>query len=768
MSAATDTSSRRARLWGLARATRDTYMPRLASSVSQFTGGRTPDPEEGPSLAYPRGTTFTLYPLYARLRENTNGNNGSNGDNGGNRGVGSYRNSGDRETPGNGVYGTRGLQVTQGPQSTSSATLLPERVTLDGWGHTDSSSGKDSSSGFLHKSDPANKSGPSRKPPPSYIVTLHGCMWSPGVMSRKNRLILSLARQITRFGASALQAVVRLEYDPELTQDTPDDALVVSAATTDSASTSSSSSGSDADLRVRERMALFIARQIAHARVNVEIGAAVAGVSSLVRTSVVTDANGFFDAEVEVPYEPATVQVSAQADSSVCASQDVCVVASRGLAVISDIDDTVKLTGVTGDKRELMRRLLVGDVALWTLPAVVAWYRQLGTRGVTFHYVLNLPWQLFALINEYFATVRLPPGSVHLKQYTGNIVLVLMEPLSSRKRTALMRLVADFPNKRFVCVGDLGERDCEAYAELAAAWPGRVRCIYIRVVPDSLLDVNDDNVLGEIEWMISEWTRRQGQRVPDLIDMDTLVENQQVDGLKVEGQRASRLPPMVPRKPAALRGTKQGGDKSEDTTNFQSDSQREGLEEDEGEDLRDLERNALRDLHREDLRDIQRGTGRPVRRDTDRNTREISATGSRKTSGRADPAAPPLPERRYLARAATVPESPPISRSASPLVNRATRLDVPPPPPPRRKAVTPPSRPEFSQRVSPDKFHIHNLNGAESFYELEDVDKRGAEWIERITTILHDLDGTGTRVRFFRDSDDRFFEESLQEVDLDL
>ena len=66
-------------------------------------------------------------------------------------------------------------------------------------------------------------------------------------------------------------------------------------------------------------------------------------------------------------------------------------------------------------------------------------------------YVSNSPWQLYNTINEYFQHTGLPPGSVHLKRYSGNIIASLLEPSSSRKRRALHKILQDFPDKN-LCV----------------------------------------------------------------------------------------------------------------------------------------------------------------------------------------------------------------------------------------------------------------------------------------------------------------------------
>lgn len=536
-------------------------------------------------------------------------------------------------------------------------------------------------------------------------------------MSRKNRIILSLAKQITRYGGSAaLAAVDRLELDPALNSDTlqdfdqpTSDVSSLSSGHSASPSMAASINAVDNDKLIRDRLSSFIARSIPAAQLSIVVGAVdTAKSSNLKEIHATTDSNGNFEAEIFVPYEPSVVQVRSVADDTICVFQEVRLVSISGYGLISDIDDTVKLTGVIGDKRELMHRLLLGDIMSWNIPPVIAWYKALLSRSdFTFHYVSNSPWQLFSLISQYFDAVQLPPGSIHLKQYTGNIISSLMEPSSSRKKKSLFKVAQDFPEKKFVCVGDSGERDLDAYADLAINYPNQVKYIYIRVVENSLSDINDDNVLAELNWMIEEWTRRQNdtlvvphvESVPDLIDMSDNIPD------AVSTSRGAKLPPMIPKKPVALKG--------------------------------------------------------------------VTITK-----------APPLPERKYVQKSATdttlatshLQESranTPVARSVSanptsPKLSGTPPSPPPPPPPPprRRTDASPPFfSPQGGPEVASEFFHVQNLNGAENPYELEDVDKRGAEWLQRMKFVLHTLEGTGVKLRLFRDSDDQFFKDSLQDLD---
>lgn len=75
----------------------------------------------------------------------------------------------------------------------------------------------------------------------------------------------------------------------------------------------------------------------------------------------------------------------------------------------------------------------------------------------------------------------LPPGSFHLKQYSG-MLQGIFEPTAERKRGSLEQILGDFPDRKFILVGDSGEADLEVYTDIVLANPHRILGIFIRDV----------------------------------------------------------------------------------------------------------------------------------------------------------------------------------------------------------------------------------------------------------------------------------------------
>ncbi len=152
-----------------------------------------------------------------------------------------------------------------------------------------------------------------------------------------------------------------------------------------------------------------------------------------------------------------------------------------GLFVISDIDDTMKVTNVL-DHSETMENTFSREYkAVDGMPEV---YRKLAKSGAEFHYVSAGPWQLYVPLSEFFKKAGYPEGFWVMKPFdwwNSTAVKIFSSP-EKIKTPAIEQIMKDFPKRKFVFFGDNGEKDPEIYGEAARNHPGRVVHIYIRNV----------------------------------------------------------------------------------------------------------------------------------------------------------------------------------------------------------------------------------------------------------------------------------------------
>jgi hypothetical protein len=156
-------------------------------------------------------------------------------------------------------------------------------------------------------------------------------------------------------------------------------------------------------------------------------------------------------------------------------------VPAQGLSVISDIDDTIKHTDVRNQREMLLntfvRRFMPVD-------GMASHYRALAADPHTrFHYLSASPIQLYPALADFLEDSGFPAGSVHLRESTTWRTLIPSGGESrAHKLTTIERLLADFPQRRFLLVGDSGEADPEIYGEVARAHTGQIHGIFIRNV----------------------------------------------------------------------------------------------------------------------------------------------------------------------------------------------------------------------------------------------------------------------------------------------
>ncbi|KAK3368245.1 hypothetical protein B0H63DRAFT_504228 [Podospora didyma] len=195
--------------------------------------------------------------------------------------------------------------------------------------------------------------------------------------------------------------------------------------------------------------------------------------------TVMTDDSGHFVIRAALDFVPTNLRVLANENISM--TMPIEIIEPRGVSLISDIDDTIKRSNIHLGAREIFRNTFIRDLADLTIDGVKEWYHKLHDMGVKVHYCSNSPWQLFPVLATYFLTAGLPPGSIHLKHYSG-MLQGIFEPVAERKKGTLERILRDFPERKFLLVGDSGEADLEVYTDLVVAHPGRILAVFIRDV----------------------------------------------------------------------------------------------------------------------------------------------------------------------------------------------------------------------------------------------------------------------------------------------
>ncbi len=159
----------------------------------------------------------------------------------------------------------------------------------------------------------------------------------------------------------------------------------------------------------------------------------------------------------------------------------VQLIARRGVSVISDVDDTIKHSEVTR-RGALLTNTFLREFT--TVPGMPELYRSWADQGAVFHYVSSSPWQLYGALEDLRHAADLPPGTFHLRliRFRDPSILRLFVARRRGKRRGILSICRAFPHRRFVLVGDSGEKDPEIYGSIARKFPGQIVRIFIRDV----------------------------------------------------------------------------------------------------------------------------------------------------------------------------------------------------------------------------------------------------------------------------------------------
>jgi hypothetical protein len=85
------------------------------------------------------------------------------------------------------------------------------------------------------------------------------------------------------------------------------------------------------------------------------------------------------------------------------------------------------------------------------------------------------------MLDSFIQKSRFPAGSMHLRT-DGSLLSRLVEVPGQAKREAILEILHDFPQRRFILVGDSGEIDLEIYTRIASEFPNQILKIFIRDV----------------------------------------------------------------------------------------------------------------------------------------------------------------------------------------------------------------------------------------------------------------------------------------------
>jgi phosphatidate phosphatase APP1 len=195
-----------------------------------------------------------------------------------------------------------------------------------------------------------------------------------------------------------------------------------------------------------------------------------------------TDRSGYVDCRVEGDLVPGWATVTLSTDGAASVEAPVRVVdPAMKFGVISDIDDTVMVTALPRPLLAAWNTFVLDEHARAAVPGMAVLYERLVTAnpGAPVFYLSTGAWNVAPALTRFLSRHLYPAGPLLLTDW-GPTPDRWFRSGQEHKRNTLMRLAAEFPDIKWLLIGDDGQHDQEIYSAFATARPENVAAVAIR------------------------------------------------------------------------------------------------------------------------------------------------------------------------------------------------------------------------------------------------------------------------------------------------
>ncbi|KAK7755806.1 hypothetical protein SLS62_002091 [Diatrype stigma] len=160
---------------------------------------------------------------------------------------------------------------------------------------------------------------------------------------------------------------------------------------------------------------------------------------------------------------------------------------AEGWAVISDVDDTIKITQ-TGDPIGILRSTFVDTPAVCPGMPELYWHIQSAIKDTSpWFYLSASPYNLYPFLRE-FREENYPHGTIVLRDSSWMSIPGLLSNLTlgteDYKVDRMEKIHSWLPKRKLILIGDSTQSDPESYGEIYRTHPDWVKVILIRKVED--------------------------------------------------------------------------------------------------------------------------------------------------------------------------------------------------------------------------------------------------------------------------------------------
>lgn len=218
----------------------------------------------------------------------------------------------------------------------------------------------------------------------------------------------------------------------------------------------------------------FTSAPVRYAKVTVEIDGET--------HEVTADRGGIVDARIDAQLAPGWHTIKLRSADDILVESPVRIIESgTTFGVVSDIDDTVMVTALPRPFLAAWNTFVLDEHARAATPGMAVLLERVTqeTPGAPVLYLSTGAWNVAPALTRFLSRNLYPAGPKLLTDW-GPTPDRWFRSGPEHKRSSLKRLAGEFPEIKWLLIGDNGQHDEEIYAEFAEHYPQNVRAVAIR------------------------------------------------------------------------------------------------------------------------------------------------------------------------------------------------------------------------------------------------------------------------------------------------
>lgn len=196
----------------------------------------------------------------------------------------------------------------------------------------------------------------------------------------------------------------------------------------------------------------------------------------------VSDGSGYLDLVAERQLTTGVHRVSYEVANRPAVTSNLYAIApGTRVGVITDVDDTIMVTQAPKVWKAAYNLLLSNPHNRAAVPGMNVFFSKIADLfpQAPFFYLSTSPWNIESSIRHFIGDQGYPEGPLLLRDLDPRPKTFISSG-AQHKFEFTDQLMHDFPQMKFILIGDDGQRDPTTYATIARRYPGRVLAIGIR------------------------------------------------------------------------------------------------------------------------------------------------------------------------------------------------------------------------------------------------------------------------------------------------